>query len=210
MYPLSYGVTPISIVMRSWPRLSLDSYSGAPRGPRASSGPLLGLQSKVTNFMIQGSISDFRVLNRIESGCGSVWEFSDRDRASRRPRRRPPRRAAPAARGAPPTGPWTPPPRGLHISAYQRLCVVSRRHARSILYRLSIWRILSVSDLASQLITSHMQRVCPARRKRKWKSAPSASLSVLILQRSDSPLGVGPRGSPREPSQSPRPAAIGK
>ena len=35
--------------------LSLDSYSGAPRGPRASPGPLLGLQSKVTNFMIQGS-----------------------------------------------------------------------------------------------------------------------------------------------------------
>ena len=35
--------------------LSLDSYSGAPRGPRASPGPLLGLQSKVTNFMKQGS-----------------------------------------------------------------------------------------------------------------------------------------------------------
>ena len=35
--------------------LSLDSYSGAPRGPRASHGPLLGLQSKVTNFMSQGS-----------------------------------------------------------------------------------------------------------------------------------------------------------
>jgi hypothetical protein len=35
--------------------LSLDSYSGAPMGPRASPGPLLGLQSKVTNFMIQGS-----------------------------------------------------------------------------------------------------------------------------------------------------------
>ena len=33
----------------------LDSYSGAPRGPRASPGPLLGLQSKVTNFMKQGS-----------------------------------------------------------------------------------------------------------------------------------------------------------
>jgi hypothetical protein len=31
--------------------LSLDSYSGAPRGPRASSGPLLGLQSNVTNVM---------------------------------------------------------------------------------------------------------------------------------------------------------------
>jgi hypothetical protein len=27
--------------------LSLDSYSGAPRGPRASPEPLLGLQSKV-------------------------------------------------------------------------------------------------------------------------------------------------------------------
>ena len=37
--------------------LSLDSYSGAPMGPRASPGPLLGLQSKVTNFMIQGSRS---------------------------------------------------------------------------------------------------------------------------------------------------------
>ena len=36
--------------------LSLDSYSGAPRGPRASSRPLLGLQSNVTNVLHQGSI----------------------------------------------------------------------------------------------------------------------------------------------------------
>ena len=49
-------------------------------------------------------------------------------------------------------------------------------------------------------------------------AAPLAALcglflySVLILQRSesDSPLGVGPRGRPREPSRSPRPAAVRK
>ena len=31
--------------------LSLDSYSGAPRGPRASPGPHLGLQRNVTNLL---------------------------------------------------------------------------------------------------------------------------------------------------------------
>ena len=35
--------------------LSLDSYSGAPRGPRASPGPHLGLQRNVTNLLAQGS-----------------------------------------------------------------------------------------------------------------------------------------------------------
>ena len=35
--------------------LSLDSYSGAPRGPRASPGPHLGLQRNVTNLLVQGS-----------------------------------------------------------------------------------------------------------------------------------------------------------
>ena len=37
--------------------LSLDSYSGAPRGPRASPGPHLGLQRNVTNLLAQGSTS---------------------------------------------------------------------------------------------------------------------------------------------------------
>ena len=35
--------------------LSLDSYSGAPRGSRASPGPQLGLQRNVTNLMKRGS-----------------------------------------------------------------------------------------------------------------------------------------------------------
>ena len=35
--------------------LSLDSYSGAPRGHRASPGPQLGLQRNVTNHLVQGS-----------------------------------------------------------------------------------------------------------------------------------------------------------
>ena len=37
--------------------LSLDSYSGAPRGPRASPEPHLGLQLNVTNLLKQGSIN---------------------------------------------------------------------------------------------------------------------------------------------------------
>ena len=40
--------------------LSLDSYSGAPRGPRASPGPQLGLQRNVTNLLKQGSISFYQ------------------------------------------------------------------------------------------------------------------------------------------------------
>ena len=38
--------------------LTLDSYSGAPRGPRASPERLLSLQRNVTNVLAQGSRSD--------------------------------------------------------------------------------------------------------------------------------------------------------
>ena len=49
-------------------KLTLDSYSGAPNeGPRASPERLLSLQSKVTNFMEQGSTV------QALCGCGRRW-----------------------------------------------------------------------------------------------------------------------------------------
>ena len=47
--------------------LSLDSYSGAPRGPRASPGPQLGLQRNVTNLLKQGSMENRGYINFIKS-----------------------------------------------------------------------------------------------------------------------------------------------
>ena len=53
--------------------MSLDSYSGAPRGPRASHGPLLGLQSKVTNFMKQGSRRAIERAGEARGWVGGVY-----------------------------------------------------------------------------------------------------------------------------------------
>ena len=52
--------------------LSLDSYSGAPRGPRASPGPQLGLQRNVTNLMTRGSTMAMRTRASAAGVSGGV------------------------------------------------------------------------------------------------------------------------------------------